>query len=166
MSDIGPRPRDEVLHHHRDEVASLLSLELPKPSGPGQRHPFPGDWPKVAGQTVDQLAAAPVVIATGVADTDRDVAKVYHPQARLLAQINQPEMAGLWTMRHRIGYGKNTIFREDAADFRKESQFWYIGQRLDIDCEIDARLGERELEGIRLQMSDRGVAVPAVSNRR
>ena len=47
-----------VLRHHRDEIAPLLPLELPKPRGAGQRHPFPGDWPKVAGQTVDQLAAA------------------------------------------------------------------------------------------------------------
>ena len=69
-------------------------------------------------------------------------------------------------MRHRISYGKDTISGEDAADFRKERQFWYIGQRLDIDSEIDACLGERELEGIPLQMSDRGVAVPAVPNRR
>src|ERR1700704_4779428 len=98
-----------VLHHHRDEVAPLLSLELPKPRGPGQRYPFPGDWPKVAGQTVDQLAAAPVVSATSVTDVLRDVAKGYEPEAGLLAQTAQPETAGLWTMRHRIGHGKDTI---------------------------------------------------------
>jgi hypothetical protein len=69
-------------------------------------------------------------------------------------------------MRHRISYGKDTICGEHAADFRKERQFWHIGQRLDIDSEIDARRGKRELEGMPLQMRDRGVAVPAVPNRR
>jgi hypothetical protein len=69
-------------------------------------------------------------------------------------------------MRHRISDGKDAICGENAADFRKERQFWHIGQRLDIDREIDACLGERQLEGMPLQMSDRGVAVPAVPNRR
>ena len=75
-------------------------------------------------------------------------------------------MAGLRTMRHRISYGKDTISGENAADFREERQFWYIGQRLDIHREIDACLGERELEGIPLQISDRGGALPAMPKRR
>ena len=51
-------------------------------------------------------------------------------------------------------------------NFRKERQFWHIGQRLHIDREIDARLGKLELEGVPLEMSDSGVAVPAVPNCR
>jgi len=67
-------------------------------------------------------------------------------------------------MRHCIGYGKDAVCGENAADFRKEWQFWQIGQRFDIDREIDACLGERQLKGISLQMSDRRVAVLAVSD--
>jgi hypothetical protein len=50
-------------------------------------------------------------------------------------------------MRHRISYGKDAICGENAADFRKERQFWHIGQCLDINREIDGCLEERELEG-------------------
>ena len=67
-------------------------------------------------------------------------------------------------MRHRIGYGKDAFRSENAADFRQERQFWHIGQRLDIDREIDACVEQWELEGMPLQMGDRGIAVPAVPN--
>jgi hypothetical protein len=67
-------------------------------------------------------------------------------------------------MPHHISYGKDAIWRENPADFREGRQFWEIGQRLDIDRDIDACLGERELEGIPLQMGDGGIAVPAVPN--
>jgi hypothetical protein len=155
-----------VLHHHRDEVAPLLPLELPKPRSPGQRHPFPSDWPKIARQTVDQFAAALVVNATRLADIHRDVAKGNDLEAGLPAQIDQPEMASLRTMRHRIGYGKDAICGENAADFREERQFWQIDERLDIDREIDACFGERKLEGMPLQMGDCGIAVLAMAKRR
>jgi hypothetical protein len=62
--------------------------------------------------------------------------------------------------------GKDTIFGENAADFRKERQFWHIDQCLDIDREIDGLRGEWELEGMPLQMSDLGVVVSAVPKRR
>ena len=115
-----------------------------------------------SGQTVDQFAAALVVNATSLADIRRDVAKGHDLEAGLPAQIDQPEMASLRTMRHRISYGKDAICGENAADFRKERQFWQIDERLDIDREIDARFGERELEGMPLQMGDCGIAVPAM----
>src|SRR5258708_3314759 len=57
-------------------------------------------------------------------------------------------MASLRTMRHRIGYGKDTIWGENAADFREERQFWQIDERLDIDREIYACCEERELQAI------------------
>jgi hypothetical protein len=69
-------------------------------------------------------------------------------------------------MRHSISYRKNAICGEHAADFRKERQFSHIGQRLDIDREIDACFGEGKLEGMPLQTGDCGIAVPAVANRR
>ena len=71
-------------------------------------------------------------------------------------------MARLWTVRHRISYGKDAIGGENAADFLQEWQFWQIDERLDIDRDIDACIGERELEGMPLQMGDCGIAVPAV----
>src|SRR5215472_12982812 len=80
-----------VLHHYRDKVASLFSLELAKPRRPGQRHPFPSNRPKVPGQTANQLAAALVVIPTSVADIHGDVAKVDESKAGLLAQTSQPD---------------------------------------------------------------------------
>jgi hypothetical protein len=64
-----------------------------------------------------------------------------------------------------ISYGKDTIYSKNTADFRQERQSWHIDQRLDIDREIDACLGQRELEGVPLEMSDLGVAVSAVPNR-
>src|SRR6516225_4164541 len=73
-------------------------------------------------------------------------------------------MASRRTTRHRISYGKDPICGENAADFRQERQFWQIGQRLDIDRDIDACVAERELEGMPLQMGDCGIAVPAVPN--
>jgi hypothetical protein len=69
-------------------------------------------------------------------------------------------------MRHRICNGKDAICGENAADFLQEWQFWQIDERLDIDREIDARFGERELEGMRLQMGDCGIAVLAMAKRR
>src|SRR5437762_13741933 len=75
-------------------------------------------------------------------------------------------MAGQRAVRHRISYGKNTIWGENAGDFRQERQFWQIDQRLDIDRDIDACFGDRELEGIPLEMGDCGIAVPAMPNRR
>ena len=134
-----------VLGHHRDEIAALLPLELPEPRSPRQRHPFPCDWPKIARQTVDQFAAALVVNAASLADIRRDVAKGHDLEAGLSAQIDQPDVASLRTMRHRISYGKDTVWGENARDFREERQFWQIGQRLDIDRDIDACVGEREL---------------------
>jgi hypothetical protein len=154
-----------VLHHHRDEVALLPPLELPKQRSTGQRHPFPGDWPQVARQTVDQFAAVLAVNATSLADIHRDIAKGYDLEAGIPAQIDQPETASLRTMPHHISYGKDAIWRENPADFREGRQFWEIGQRLDIDRDIDACFGERELEGIPLQTGDCGIAVPAVPNR-
>ena len=61
-------------------------------------------------------------------------------------------MASRRTTRHRISYGKDPICGENAADFRQERQFWQIGQRLDIDRDIDACVAEQELEGMPLQM--------------
>jgi hypothetical protein len=152
----------DVLHHNRDKVAPLLPFELPKSRRTGQRYPFPSDWPKIAGQTVDQFAAALVVNATSLADIRRDVAKGYDLEAGLPAQIDQPETASRRTMRHRVGYGKDAICGENAADFRQERQFWQIDERLDIDRDIDACAGERQLEGMPLQMGDCGIAVPPV----
>jgi len=74
-------------------------------------------------------------------------------------------MAGLGTMWQRISYGKDTIYRENTADFREERQSWHIDQPLDIDREIDACIGQRELEGVPLEMSNLGVAASAVPNR-
>src|SRR5260370_21466547 len=75
-------------------------------------------------------------------------------------------MAGLRAMRHRIGYGKDAIWGENTADFLQKRQFWQIDERLDIDRDIDACVGDRELEGMPLQMGDCGIAVPAVPNCR
>jgi hypothetical protein len=68
-------------------------------------------------------------------------------------------------MRQGIGYGKDTICRENTADFREERQPWQINQCLDIDREIHACRGQREPEGVPLQLSNLGVAVSAVPNR-
>ena len=69
-------------------------------------------------------------------------------------------------MRHRIGYGEDPFCGEHSADLRKERQLWHIGQRLDIHCKIDTRVAEWELEGMPMEMSYHGVAVPAVPDRR
>ena len=155
-----------VLHHYRDKVASLFSLELAKSRRPGQRYPFPSNRPKVPGQTANQLAAALVVIPTSVADIHRDVAKVDESKADLRAQTCQPDTTGLRTMRHRIGYGEDPFCGEHPANLREERQLWHIGQRLDIHCKIDTRVAEWELEGMPMEMSYHGVAVPAVPDRR
>src|SRR6202008_3035605 len=107
-----------------------------------------------------------VVDAASLADIHRNVTKGYEFEAGFPAQIGQAETTSLRTMRHRIGYGKDAIGGENAGDFRKERQFWQIGQRLDVDREIDARVAEWELEGMPLQMDDRGTAVRAVPKRR
>jgi hypothetical protein len=112
------------------------------------------------------LAAALVVNAASLTDILCDVPKGYDLEAGLPAQIDQPEMAGLRAMRHRIGYGKDAICGENTADFLQKRQFWQIDERLDIDREIDARFGERELEGMPLQMGDCGIAVLAMAKRR
>src|SRR5262249_33067009 len=95
-----------------------------------------------------------VIIAASLADIHRDVAKGYDLEAGLPAQIDQPEVASRRTMRHRISYGKDAIWGENAGDFREKWQFWQIGQRLHIDREVDACFGDRELEGMPLHMGD------------
>jgi hypothetical protein len=70
-----------------------------------------------------------IAVATSVPGVHRNVAKVYEPEASLLAQIVQADTAGLWTMRHRISYGKDAIsgkdaiFSENVADSASNGNF-------------------------------------------